>query len=341
MEDHSRGLRPALLTLCPPGLGRLLRRDAMEAGMRVGHVGNDGRADVVHVRASAWEDARRLRLAEVVCCEVGGLRLQPTLRATVAQIDHRRLTETIAHLQERGLLPRERRIRLVVRFRDERAYTRSALRDAIARQLRAPVVRGHEPAHELWVLDTARGRLDLGIRVRSLEVARVARPLERPGSLPPSIAAAMVMLAGPGQGRVLDPCCGSGTLLAVASRSGWTTLGGDLDEGACTAASANTNSAIVQLDARRLPFRDDEFDVVVSNLPFGHQHIVQGSPVAWYRKALREAIRVAPTAVLLAPPSAPFRQALGRLPVSLAGRHDVEVLGRTAAIWQLNRPERT
>lgn len=340
MEHHPRGLRPALLTLCPPGLGRLLRREAIEAGMRVGHVGNDGRADVAHVRAGTWEDARRLRLAEVICCEVGALRLQPTIRATVAQIDQRRLGATVAHLQERGLLPHEQRIRLVVRLRDERAYTRSALRDAIGRQLRATVVRGHEPAHELWILETARGRLDLGIRVRSLEVARVARPVERPGSLPPSIAAAMVMLAGRRHGRALDPCCGSGTLLATASRSGWTTLGGDLDEGACTAASTNTTSAIVRLDARRLPFCDDEFDVVLSNLPFGHQHDVQGSPVAWYRRALREAIRVAPTAVLLAPPSAPFRQALGRLPVSLAGRHDVEVLGRTAAIWLLNRPER-
>ena len=335
--DYQRGHRPALFVLCPSGLGLFVQRQALEAGMNPGEVGNDGRADVVRLRAGDWDDARRLTLAEVVCADLGTLRLEGSLRATVAQVDNKALEAALADLRGRGVLTRERRVRLVVRLRTEQAYTRTALRDAVARQLRATVVRGHESAQELWLLQTASRQLRLGLRVRSLETPFVPRPAERPGSLPRSIAAAMVMLAGARPGRVLDPCCGTGTLLAAASRSGWLAIGGDLHESATAAATHNASTEVIRLDARRLPFRDNEFDVVLSNLPFGHQHEIQGSPVAWYRRTMSEAIRVAPRAVLLAPPTTPFRQALGRLRVSLTERHDIEVLGRQATIWVLSR----
>jgi hypothetical protein len=59
--------------------------------------------------------------------------------------------------------------------------------------------------------------------------------------------------------------------------------------------------------------------------------------VAWYRRVLTEALRVAPCAVVLAPPSTPFHQALGRLHVDVQERHDIHLLGRRATIWALTR----
>ena len=48
---------------------------------------------------------------------------------------------------------------------------------------------------------------------------RAQRTVERPGSLPPTIAAALAFLGNPAPGEtILDPVCGSGTLLAEALR---------------------------------------------------------------------------------------------------------------------------
>ena len=52
---------------------------------------------------------------------------------------------------------------------------------------------------------------------------------------------------------------------------------------------------------------------------------------------LAEATRVAPTVIVLAAPSKPYRQALGRLPVVLRSRHDIVLLGKATTIWVLER----
>ena len=75
----------------------------------------------------------------------------------------------------------------------------------------------------------------------------------------------------------------------------------------------------------------------MTNLPFGGQYRVQGLPVAWYRRVLAEASRVAPTVIVLAAPSSPYRQALGRLRLDLRVRHDITRLGKPSTIWALER----
>lgn len=137
-------------------------------------------------------------------------------------------------------------------------------------------------------------------------------------------------------GVLLDPCCGTGTILTEAA-AGWSATGGDIDEAAVSGAAVNTGAAVVVLDARRLPFSDDAARAVATNLPFGRQHRVQGLPVAWYRRVLAEAGRVAPTLIVLAAASPPYRQALGRLPLELRARHDIVLLGEAATIWSLER----
>lgn len=76
---------------------------------------------------------------------------------------------------------------------------------------------------------------------------------------------------------------------------------------------------------------------MVTNVPFGDVHRLQGSPVAWYRRTIQEALRVAPAAVLLAPDQPAFRQALGRVRIERLQRFPVQVLGKRADIWHLDK----
>src|SRR5690606_3749488 len=106
---------------------------------------------------------------------------------------------------------------------------------------------------------------------------RPYKVVERPGALKPSVAAAMLVLAAvqPAH-RLIDPCCGSGTILIEAGLLGANAQGGDLDAEAVAAARANAQAAqiaipIEQWDARSLPLPPASVDRVVSNLPWGRQ----------------------------------------------------------------------
>jgi tRNA G10 N-methylase Trm11 len=222
-----------------------------------------------------------------------------------------------------------RPVRLVVRVQDESRFTRTELRREYARRLGRRVT-DREGASELWVLQTRERKIWVGLRV---DQPRRARRVELPGALRPSVAAAMLELVVD-RGLVVDPCCGSGTIPLAAQHA----IGSDLVT--AEAARANGVAIVMRADARQVPLRDNSATAVVTNLPFGRQHQVQGSPVAWYRRVLTEALRVAPQAVVLAAATQPFRQALGRLDVELAGRYEITLLGNRTVIWDVQRSAR-
>jgi tRNA G10 N-methylase Trm11 len=143
-----------------------------------------------------------------------------------------------------------------------------------------------------------------------------------------------VSLAGPA-GTLLDPCCGSGTILAEARSAGWTVSGSDIDSKAVVAASRNLGPdvAIDRADARRLDLAEASVDACVSNLPFGRQYDVAEPMDEWLRAVLGELARVTRPGgriVLLAPKiPAPV------VPKSLrqTERHPITLLGTRTAIW--------
>jgi hypothetical protein len=215
-------------------------------------------------------------------------------------------------------------VRLVVRVQDESRFTRGDLRREYARR-----VTEREGARELWVLQTRERRLWIGLRV---DRPRKPRRVEMPGALRPAVAAAMLELVVD-HDLVVDPCCGSGTI-PLAARSA---IGADLSAEAVAAGRANGVRSLLRADAQRVALRDNSATAVVTNLPFGRQHVVQGSPVAWYRRVLTESLRIAPQAVVLAAATTPFRQALGRLDADLAGRYEINLLGNRTVIWDVRR----
>src|SRR5262249_24863572 len=104
-----------------------------------------------------------------------------------------------------------------------------------------------------------------------------------PASLRPTIAAAMVRLAGASPGNVvLDPMCGAGTILAEqaelsrqrgAARA--PLLVGDIDVSAVRAAVVKLKTfrpeLLARWDARLLPLPHAVADRIVTNPPFGRQ----------------------------------------------------------------------
>lgn len=328
--------RASALVLTVPGLGTIVRSQAARAGMRPGAVEFDGRSDLITMSAQSWAAIGELRTAEDVLADLGIVPIQRTARATVAQIDLRRVEEAMGSLRTQRLVSTGRAVRVVARMTSERHFQRTALRDEIQHRLLTTPVRDSRPSVELWAIQI-RNHLRLGVRLPGVgRRDQPSRPADRPGSLRPAVAAAMVNVAD-GARAIADPTCGTGTIVLEAVAAGAFAIGGDRDPAALHLSRANGCAHLLQLDARSLPFRADELDAVVANLPFGRQHHVQGAPVAWYRRVLTEALRVAPCAVVLAPPSTPFHQALGRLHVDVQERHDIHLLGRRATIWALTR----
>jgi tRNA (guanine6-N2)-methyltransferase len=154
-----------------------------------------------------------------------------------------------------------------------------------------------------------------------------------PGSLKPPVAAAMLRLIGirPGE-RLLDPCCGAGTILAEAGRCGALLIGGDNDPAAISAANINANAAgvaamIHQWDAGALPNPSGSIDCIVSNLPWDRQVAVNNSLSRFYRRVCKEMRRVlAPggriALITTAPQWIEFRdlQCDNRIEISLYGQ---------------------
>lgn len=310
--------------LTVPGLGAFLSREADALGLALISRAHDGRADLVRFASADDETLRRLRVAEDVFVDLGEMRIANSARATAAALPIDRVRRAVGA---------RRRVRLVVRVRDETRFRRRDLRDALASRLSRFLAHDRDQhAAEIWVLQTGRHTLRVGLRL-----ARVSRPraVELPGALRPAAAAAMLQLVTQ-RGLLVDPCCGTGTIALAALAALGPTISGDLDPRARNAARANGVRDVIALDAQHLPLRSGCAAATVTNLPFGRQHVVQGSPVAWYRRVLSEALRVGPQAVVLAAPTTPFRQALGRLDVSV-DRYDLTMLGNRTAIWDLRR----
>ncbi|TMV46230.1 methyltransferase domain-containing protein [Paenibacillus mesophilus] len=117
-------------------------------------------------------------------------------------------------------------------------------------------------------------------------------------ALRPTVAHALVWLSRPGATDVVvDPCCGSGTIVSERLAYPYFQIcGGDRDEEAVTAAQENVginDHVPIQLwDARRLPLDAGHVDKVVTNLPFGRQISADEHIPSLYQDVFMEMKRV-------------------------------------------------
>jgi 23S rRNA G2445 N2-methylase RlmL len=344
---NKRPRRQLFFATTLPGLGDLLK-DEISAHQSLdpeGEPGFDGRADLVFFRQRRGAQFRLddLRLAEDVFAAIGEARTGPPGRVAAEAITRAGLEHALSTRARFGQPPRPAMtIRAITRVVDEQQFKRTELRDAIMRAISAerPRWRAADPAElEIWVLEHHRTHFTSGLRLSDKKMRQRGdgREVERHGALRPVIAAAMVHLAGARPGRLLDPCCGTGTILSEALALGWDVTGSDIDPEAVAIATANVPEASVrQADAVELPHPNESFDAVAANLPFGKQFRVDTDPRRWVSRTLGEAARVTRPGglvILLNPPPMPKDPA----GLTLAESHPVRVLGTSAKIWVYTR----
>ena len=328
------------LVLGIPGLAPLIAEEL--AGDLAG---NDGRADVVVVDRPGR--VFETRLGEDVLVEVTNVATRRPLRSLIAEAApalrgtpmERALSVWAAW---RRPLSARMTYRVVARLLSEDAFLRTELRDALRDEIgkARPAWRTADPADlEVWALEDRPGRLRIGLRLSTGELrSRGGRVEEREAALRPTLAAAMVHMAGEASGTLVDPCCGSGTILAEAQAVGWEPFGGDIDPAAAAAAARNSRPGRLWVgDARRLPMGDGVAGAVVSNLPFGEQHKLPERPGPWFTAVLTEAARITGggPVVVLAPQSRELEAAIASSGLDLVRSFDVRLLGRRATLFSL------
>jgi SAM-dependent methyltransferase len=340
-----------MFVLTVPGLAPLAAREvAAVDGAAVRATGSDGRADVLLVDvdrpSGGGSGLLGLRLAEDVFAEVGRtLRSDGDRARWIAERiwrPERSARALTVWSGARGPLRAALSFRVIARVRQENSFRRTDLRRELTGVISRdrPRWRLGDPADlEVWIAEYQPGRFVCGLRLSDERMRQHGgRRQERAGALRPSVAAAAVLMAGPSDGLLLDPCCGSGTIIAEAAAAGWQARGLDIEPAAVQAARANAPALAVSVgDVRSMDLPDAAAAACVSNLPFGQQFTVPGEMGSWLRQALGEITRVVRPGgrvVLLAPD---LPAAAVPAPLARTDRVKLRLLGTPASLWAFDR----
>lgn len=252
---------------------------------------------------------------------------------------------------------------LVCQMQGEHGYKRHDAKDAFVEGLAGKIPAGWYVADEdnawfeVWL--TIRGQVAVcGVRLSDRTMRHRTYKTEHVlASLRPTVAAAMVRLAGVAPGMtVLDPMCGAGTIVAEAVELAeqrryvnTTVLGGDNDPNAVFVSKENLLNAgrpgveVRRWDATELPLRKSSVDRIVSNPPFGKQLSTPDQIGPLYEAMAREydrVLRPGGRAVFVVSEQDVLGDALKRVGWSPARLLKVRVLGQPAVVSVWNKPDR-
>ncbi len=204
--------------------------------------------------------------------------------------------------------------RVVSQKRGEHEFRRvdagEAVADALRRRLPHSLHQVEDNAQlEFWLWISGSEAI-IGLRLSDATMRH--RPYQQehlPASLRPTVAAAMAWLSTPTAGdRILDPLCGTATLLIERGQLlGYEQLiGGDIRPDAVAVARHNALAAGVDIalqvwDARSLPLDAASVTRIITNLPFGKQIGTPEANEQLYPALVNEIGRVlAPAGILVA-----------------------------------------
>jgi predicted RNA methylase len=322
-----------------PGLGRTLIAELRHDKL----LGQNDRADLLWQRnhdlmfaprLARMPQAHDLRIAEDVhrCLVYGRYKVSDSQLDRLAQLLH------------------GQRRRLVVTA-DGRHFNRHDLGRFLARELSQRGVKLDDGAKAPLLVFCIEQAYYACVPIREADqtTGRDRRQVEREGSLPPPIAAAMAFMTRPGDDdTILDPVCGSGTLLAEAAgyAPGARLLGADQDLQAVKTARRNLKdfgtAEIDHADARALDLPAESVSLVLANLPFGKQYGDVAENRTLYAEVLGEVRRVAAPkgfrAALLASDRGLLRDAARDAGLKVTHDLAIRVRGEDAVIALLELP---
>lgn len=228
------------------------------------------------------------------------------------------------------------------------AFSYHELSEFIKRQL--------EKKYDWCYLDRDHGNFDirifidhttLYISIRLTKDSLHHRPYKKhakPGSLRPSIAAAMVLLATNEKKtiKVVDNFCGSGTILCEVYTADNQVYGGDIDAESVLITKKNlinlglqNEDCIKQLDATKTKWPSHIFDYAISNLPWDKQ-IKTASITDLYKNSLREYSRILKPSgsicLLVSKPQLLSKYAKKLIPGSVITIISIHLLGQNPSI---------
>lgn len=166
----------------------------------------------------------------------------------------------------------------------------------------------------------------------------------RPGSLRPSVAAALAWVSNPAPDDVfLDPLCGTATVLIERAHLGryQMLLGGDSDRDTLEAARENVGPRYKPIeiklwDATALPLETASVNKIVSNLPWGMRHGSHPENRRLYPRLItefRRVLKAGGTMVLLSAEMRLMSELWTRMHLRPSRILRVTVLGAPAAIY--------
>lgn len=208
-----------------PGLGPIVRQTLSTVpGVTVHDVGFDGRSDLLTYAAdrTARPAVLDLGVTEDVFVEVGRtLRTEGDKPGWIAgRIWRPARVERALSIWANQVMPLKGAMtfRVIARVLQERSFKGTDLRRQLtsAIQRDRPKWRVADPAElEIWISEYVPGSFVAGLRLSDVRMRQHdGRLVERAGALRPAVANALVRLAGEPAGTLLDPCCGSGTILS-------------------------------------------------------------------------------------------------------------------------------
>jgi SAM-dependent methyltransferase len=210
-----------------------------------------------------------------------------------------------------------------------------------------PKWRNSDPAAvEFWGFYIDRV-LHLGLRLSDERMKyRGREPQRRQGSLRPTIAAALALLADPRPGSlVVDPMCGTGTILeeAFVRERDARYVGGDSAQDAVDLAGRRLGARGIPIrrwNAKELPLDDAQADAIVCNLPFGKTYSTARRNPSLYRALLsnwRRKLKPGGRMVLLTSDSQSLERCLSGLGLAWRKECRVKALGVWAAIYVVDK----
>jgi tRNA (guanine6-N2)-methyltransferase len=262
------------------------------------------------------------------------------LRHLAAGLDLHTAAASLARSREVRMPPM---FSLSVSFVGKRNYTSEEIKGVLAQEI--------EKKHHGWTYQQDDRAADLNVRVfLEHDVATVGvrvgktplhdrwyQQVHLPGALKPSVAAALVYLAQTTRTTtVLDPCCGSGTILIEAALQGASVCGGDRNPAAVAAAQENVAAAgvkvpVFQWDATSLPIATAAIDRVITNLPWGRQVPVDTALPVLHQRLYTQMRRVlAPLGRLVVLTHAP--ELLDPLDLSCVEQIEISLFGQRPTI---------